>query len=91
MSRNFIIFLLVKIFKVTFLATTVCFEPVNPCPSRDEVFESMKKYGLFEMREKEELRHGVFMSDKDDLGGTKFKSMMDILLKRFRCMKNIGN
>ena len=47
--------------------------PVQKAPTRKEVFDSMLEFGIFEAREKEELRRAVFVSDKSDLIGSKSK------------------
>jgi hypothetical protein len=48
---------------------------MQKAPTRKEVLDSMLEFGIFEAREREELRRAVFVSEKSDIIGSKSKGL----------------
>jgi hypothetical protein len=68
-----------------FLLTGLTDQPVylsasSKAPTYSEVFESLSEFGIFQIREKEELRRAVFCSEKSDVTGNRTKGVRGKIL-----------
>jgi len=52
----------------------------SKAPTYSEVFESLSEFGIFQIREKEELRRAVFCSEKSDVTGNRTKGVRGKIL-----------